>query len=278
MLGTPKQSIEDLIVEALAKKPYIAGPELVASIQKERPNTTKQAVYIALKTLLASETVAKAGGEYFLTRVWLGKIQRLLGLKNETQNVPDAIFDLQDGESISYRFPSLLSCDTYWAHIFNTLVEWTPKERPICIWNPHEWFAVGRTEVEKEIFNEYERHDKYIFHTIGGRTALDRAFLKEWGSKRVQINMDENFLPQNYYLNVFGDFIVEVFFDDAIVGKIEAFYQKYETLTPENTKEFEKLLEEKYPVRMKISHKKKKAAELRKQLSKEFYVPEHLNL
>ncbi len=44
MILSKKQSIEDLIVETLAKKPYIEGVELISAISKLRPHTTKQIV------------------------------------------------------------------------------------------------------------------------------------------------------------------------------------------------------------------------------------------
>lgn len=95
----------------------------------------------------------------------------------------------------------------------------------------------------------------------------------------VTININ-NKLPfkQNYYLNIFGDFIIEVFLDKKLTHKIEDFYQNHETLTKENISEFEKLINEKYPVQMKISKNKDKAHLLRKKLSKDFYLTGGVNV
>src|SRR3989344_3819793 len=83
-----KQSIEDLVAENLAKNPYSTGPQLVAMVNKTRENTTKQAVYTALKALMESEVVAKVGHTYFLSRVWLTKIESLFQAQKERELVP----------------------------------------------------------------------------------------------------------------------------------------------------------------------------------------------
>src|SRR3989344_8257020 len=118
MLISKKQGIDDLIVESLARSPYSKGPELLILINEKRPKTTKQAVYTALSGLLEDEIVAKVGVKYFLSRVWIHKIEKVFTRKDSSK---DMIFDLKDGESVSYHFPSLLVCDNYWAHIVNIL-------------------------------------------------------------------------------------------------------------------------------------------------------------
>src|SRR3989344_9612900 len=88
MLLAHKQSVEDLVAESLAKNPYSTGPQLVAMVNKTRENTTKQAVYTALKALMESEVVAKVGHTYFLSRVWLNKVNDLFKEQKERELVP----------------------------------------------------------------------------------------------------------------------------------------------------------------------------------------------
>ena len=274
MLLSQKQGIDDLIVENLAKNPYSSGPFLVKLVQKGRPDTTKQAVYVALKTLLENEVVAKVGTTYFLSRVWVGKLDRLFEAREKAELVRDAIFDLSEKESISYHFPNLLTCDTYWAHVFELLLDATPKETPICGWMPHEWFAIGRAEVEHNIFKQHETKGKRMLYTIGGTTPLDMLFKREWENPFVSIyTTSERPYPATYYLHVFDEFIIEVFVREDLAAQIEQFYAENKTLTLEAVAFFEKLITSQSAVRMKISRKKKKAALLRKRLSKDFFVP-----
>ncbi len=277
MILANKQSIEDIIIEKLAKNPYIDGVSLVSLVQNVRPKTTKQAVYTALAYLKKNEIVAKIKNKYFLTRIWLSKVNHLF--KNKEQFARDAIFDLGEGESISYHFPSVFTCDTYWAHIFNLLIEWIPKDRPVFVWNPHEWFTIGRNDVEKNIFKEYQVQNKRGYYLIQGKKELDKEFAKTWKNDHVSITIgDRTSFPHNYYLNVFDDFIIEVYLDMKLANKIEEFYSIHTKLTSENIIAFENLIKEKYPVRMKISRKKNKALILRKKLSKPFFIPKTLNI
>ncbi|HYC34250.1 MAG TPA: hypothetical protein VEC13_00805, partial [Candidatus Paceibacterota bacterium] len=189
------------------------------------------------------------------------------------------IFDLKDGESIGYYFPNLLSCDTYWAHIYSLLTEWISKDKPVFRWEPHQWFILGRESVEREILRDSEKKQIYIFFMIQGNTALDQQFKKDWRGDYISINInDKNKFNSNYYLHMFDDFLIEVFLDKRLSDRIEEFYRKNMKLDKENQTEFERLVSEKYPIRMKISRNKKKAALLRKKLSKDFYLPSEIKI
>lgn len=278
MILSKKQSIEDIIVETLAKNPYTEGPALVTLISKTRPKTTKQAVYTALKSLLQSETVAKVGSKYFLSRTWLQKIYKLFQAQKEKELAKDAVFELKDKQSISYHFPSLLSCDTYWAHVFNIFVEQLPKDQATFIYNPHELFVIGRSEIEQDIFTEFQKQKKHGYFVIRGNTALDKDFQKRWTSPYVAINTGVNLFGSNYYLNTFGDFLIEVYFNKKLVDRIEKFYQENQKPSHAGTLFLEELFASKYPIRMRISHNKAKASKLRKKLAKDFYIPKELKL
>jgi hypothetical protein len=274
MLLARKQDIEEIIAENLAKNPYSTGPQLVAMVNRTRDNTTKQAVYTALKNLMESEVVAKVGHTYFLSRVWLAKVEQLFSTQKEKEVVRDAVFDLKEGQSISYKFPTLLTCDTYWAHVFSILSEWIDPKVPIIIYMPHEWFVIGRTEVEKDVFKGFEQHKKLALFTIGDVTPLDQLFKREWKSEFVQTHLDEkNGFPRSYHVHIFGDFLIEVFIADDLAREIDCFYEENQTLTEENSKSFQALINRKSSVRMKISRKPQKAIRLRKQLAKSFHIP-----
>ena len=274
MLLAQKQSIEDLVAESLARNPYSTGPQLVAMVNKARESTTKQAVYTALKVLMESEVVAKVGHTYFLSRVWLSKVETLFQTQKQREAARDAVFDLREGESISYHFPSLLSCDTYWAHVFSILTEWIDASVPIMIYMPHEWFVIGRVEVEKSIFKGFEDNKKLALFTIGGSSPLDMQFKREWKSDYVQTHLSDNkSFDRKYHVHIFGDFLIEVFIAEELAKDIDRFYVANKTSTPEHTTEFENLINRKSPVRMKISRKPAKAARLRKQLLRPFYLP-----
>lgn len=277
MLLAQKKSIEDILAEILAKNPYSTGPQLVALVQKKRQNTTKQAVYTALKSLLKSEVAAKVGHTYFLSRVWLQKLDQLFQTQREKELVRDAIFDLKDGESISYNFPNLLTCDTYWAHVFTLLVEWIPVHCPIFVWMPHQWFVIGRKEVETNIFKQLETRQKHILFTVGGTTPLDVQFKREWQGSLVSTNLtNHSKLSRTYHVHIFDDFLIEVFITPEISSEIDIFYATRAQLISDDIAYFETLISKKSAVRMKISRRQKRSTLLQKQLARNFYIPTSL--
>lgn len=275
MLISKRRSIDDIVVETLAKQPNLEGPALLAVVEKIRPNTTKQALYAALAGLLENETVAKAGSKYFLSQIWLRRIHKLFG----KGSVDQAIFDLINDESIQYRFPSLMSCDTYWAHICSLLADKLSSHQALFLWQSHYWFIIGRKTVEKDILDDFKTKNKHAFFSIKGTTSLDMEFKKEFRDDLIAINTgDENNFPDNYHLHIYGDFLIEVFLDKKLAERIDEFYKANTELNKENQAEFEKLISEKYPIRMKISRNKAKAATLCKKLLKDFYIPKEINL
>ena len=274
MILANRQTIEDIIIEVLARFPNTIGPKLVTLVQKRRSSSTKQAVYYALKSLIESEIVSKAGSSYFISRVWINRVQNLLSSQENKSSNNDLLFSsLSDKQSISYSFPNLMACERYWAHVFDIFMSSIPRECPIFVWNPHEWFVIGREKVEREVFKAFETRKKYAFYTIHGNTPLDTEFKDKLNNKFVTIctNSDIRF-ADNYYLNIFGDFILEVFLNKRLAREIDIFYKSNKKLSIINIAEFKKLINQKFPIRMKISRNEKKAYALRRKLSKEYLL------
>jgi hypothetical protein len=277
MLLSKKQTTEDWVVEFLAKNPYSTGPEIVYAINLARGHTVKQTVYNALSNLLEDEIVTKVKNTYIISKVWLNRVDKLLGIHSESELARESIFDLTEGESISYQFPSLISCDTYWEHLFNILIEHTAETTPIAVWNPHEWFGIAREPIERDIYESFTRHNRYAFFTTRGTSTIDHEFKKAWRTDHVGINCDNTInLKDTMYINVFDDFIIDVIFSQSLTEKIEGWYQMNTVITQQNREELIAIIHEKHPLRMKITRSQKKSAVLRKKLLRDFFVPEHL--
>ncbi len=271
MLISKKQTIEDIIVEYLAKSPNTDGPSLLRQIHQNRPATTKQAMYYSLSNLLNEEIVVKAKNKYFLSKIWLLKLQKLCNIQ-ETTN--DSVFKLKDGESVTYKFPNLLVADTYWAHIFQTFVEWIPKDKPVFAWYPHDWFAICRQKIEQAIFQGFIHNDKRKFLGIHGKTDLDKQFRENWKNTHVSISTGvSGIFESNIYINVFDDFIIKVIIDKDTAEKIDMFYHKHKNLDDIHIDALTDIVSTKNPVKIVIYRNHKKATTIRKQISKEFAIP-----
>jgi hypothetical protein len=275
MLYSERKNIDDLIVENLSKRPNITGPELLDLIKKHRPATTKQAMYYALGYLLEAEVVVKVGTGYSISNIWRLKIQNNL-IKDSSDL--QSILRLNEGESISLKFPSLITADFYWAHVFTELTDWVPENTPIFIWNPHEWFVIGREAVERAVLENFTVKNKKVYFSISGSTALDKDFRKAYTSANLSINTGAPAIfPNHIYVNVFKNILVEVFLSKELVKEIDHFYETHQVafgkLTAEEQNEFISIVSKKYPVRIKVSKNTKKSAEIKNKLAKGFIIP-----
>lgn len=272
MLISNKKNIEDIVIETLSVSLNKSGLDLVSDIQKIRPKTTKQAVYSALRFLLQEDIILKIENKYLLNRVWSKKLINLLNT-NESKIIKDPIFNIKNGEFVSYNFSTFAMCDNYWAHIFDLLIDYTPRETSIFIWNPHEWLTLGRSTTENYVFRLFEEKRKKAYFSIQGKTELDLAFKKKYKNDYIHINTGDG-LPfkDNYYVNVFSDFVIEVTIDPKLAKEINTIYQNNNKVTKKDILFLENLTHEKYKVKMKISRNNTKAEVLRKKLSRDFYI------
>ncbi|OGI84031.1 hypothetical protein A2997_00520 [Candidatus Nomurabacteria bacterium RIFCSPLOWO2_01_FULL_36_10b] len=275
-----KKKIEDIIIDILS-----SGPEntliLIEKIRGIRHTTTKQAVYKVLRGLRDNEVIVQRREEVMISNVWLGKISdfiettqmHYLSSAQLSHQRPDSNFlSLKEKEKISYTFKTFETTDIFWAHAFNILTTVSSSLFPVGLYNPHEWFILTRPESELFIFDNMKKENKSIMILAGGTTPLD-IFVKKYFDathKRYFACPDKLFPKRNYYVNVFDDFIIEVWLDHKISERIDNFYN---TTTTFNDIEREKLLDitrAKGRNKLVISRNKAKADKLRKVFKKYF--------
>lgn len=280
MLYTKKKHIDDIIVETLAQYPNTSGPVLLALIQKERPHTTKQAMYYALEYLLDSEVVVKHKQTYSISTIWKLRVQT--NLIKQSSDIT-SILELTEGESISLKFPSLLTADFYWAHIFADLTDWIPKNDPIFFCLAHEWFIIGREITEKTVLENFVIKNKKAYYSIYGKTELDKDFQKTYTSPNLSINTGAPALfGEHVYVNIFKDILIEVFISKDLAKYIHDFYVRNQvslrSLSKDVQQQFVASISKKYPVRIKISKDTEKTFAIKKKLAKTFVIPQDFHV
>ncbi len=139
----------------------------------------------------------------------------------------ESFLNLEDGDRIVYEFKSPTTTDIFWGHAFNILLGVMKKDDPVLIYGPHQWFILARNEPESEIIRQAEsqKHPWYVY--VPNTTALDKhakVFFKSPSSYYMQ---NLHYLKENFYVNVFSDFIVEVTLDEKTHSAIEQFYKTY---------------------------------------------------
>ena len=267
------ETIEEIII-AVLKSGSITMNSLISEVQKIK-NVTPQAIYKASKKLQKKEIIVKNKKLVGLSHVWISKIIYLLEdakekyQSSDEKNIGTVIFSKDT--KLAYNFKTFESTDIFWGHIFQILMEVVSTEFPLFVYQAHGWFLLTRTENEIFIWNEIKKSGRQLMILVGGTTPLDIQSKKYFtGSNRYFACPDKLFPKRNYYVNVFDDFIIEVWLDHKISERIDNFYN---TTTTFNDIEREKLLDitrAKGRNKLVISRNKAKADKLRKVFKKYF--------
>lgn len=278
MLLSKNKSIEDLVCTELQHGP-LDKVTLIERIKKERPKTTKQGVYNVLRSLRNDDVVVIHSKKVSFNVKWLKQMDKFFTTAEQyytdTDFVRGSFINLKDKEKITYSFSNASETDKFWGHALIILAEsFIPNNEPVYIYNPHEWFLIARKNSERECFSLITKRRRLLV-TVGGKTYLDSEVSKEFDHNMSQYHMLSNpmFSKNNYYFNIIGDFIIEVYIDKIISRLIENFYSKTENLNDEKVKELINIVENKGKSRLIISRDFKKADKLKKSLRKNFYIP-----
>lgn len=267
------QTIEEVIIGKLAGN-AASGTQLLESSRGIKKTLTKQALYVVLRRLLVQEVVVKHGTQFSLSNVWLGKMNDFFTRAQERYGIQkDGVdfLNLNEGDKISYSFKSPHEADRFWGHAFDVLVD-TTKE-PIYIYNPHEWFMLARQESELHLFNKLKGAQRQLWLAVGNRDPLDIYVKQFFDGTYLQYHMLEKsmFEKQNYYLNIFGSYIIEAYLDAETAQKVDDLYRN--TLSWNETVQKElQLLIAKGKTKLTISRNERKAKKLKKMLGQYFFM------
>ncbi|MDP1690060.1 MAG: hypothetical protein Q8L52_02560 [bacterium] len=278
MLFTNEKSIETLICTQL-QRGSVDTTTLIAQIREQRPKTTKQGVYAALRQLRRDEIVVMHAKKASLNVRWLKQMDQFFLIAEqyyvEGDFGRDNFLNLKDGERISYFFSTPTETDQFWGHALLILAESAASnDEPVYLYNPHEWFLLARSESEREYISIITRRRRFLL-TAGAKTPLDRAVANEFDGDMSQYHMLDAplFTKNNYYLNIIGDFFIEVWLDPHIAAHIEEVYREAEKVDEDIKIKLAEIVACKGRSKLTISRNIKRAAKLKKMLGKNFYIP-----
>jgi DNA-binding PadR family transcriptional regulator len=269
-------SIESLILDLLKDSP-LSSIDLIARMQKKRQDTPKQSVYLALRKLKQREMITIGKKLVSLHQVWVSQMKNFFldAERTYSQGANEVSFlRLEEKESAIYKFNSLLSLDMFWAHAVALFMNERRKGDSIFFYNPHQWFLIVRNQSESYLISEAARRDISWVQLIAGKTPLDIETRTFFDQEKARCHLlGEDVYPSNYYLNVLGDFTIEVWLDSKVAQEIEKVYSEYKTITPELQDRLQKLIEvKKYRHKMKISRNSQKVKKVQSVFGKYFFI------
>ena len=268
--------IEQQVLEEL-QSGSVTTLDLIERLRDRRPGTTKQGVYAALRSLKRKGVVVVGSKEAALNMSWLQKVGDFVDVAQHQYGGRaglGGVGALRDRESIQYRFRDTIAADAFWNHTLLTFLEILPGTAPFIAYDPHVWFYLVHPDYERHLRDEVVAHGRQYLVASAYRTPLDRAIASEFDGTMSQYHIMESplFPDPRYYLNVLGDFLIEVWMDPIVTEELDVFYREAETFDDETRVRLRALLERRGRTRLKVSRNHAKAERLRKKLLKGFYV------
>lgn len=271
-------SIEQCLLQALQHGPRrVVG--IILELKELRPGTTKQGVYAALRILKKQEKVVLHRGRASLNSAWVSSMASFFSVAEQyyrNEESGDGNFlHLQDGEKISYSFKNAVLTDAFWGHAFHLLVATEQLDTPIYLYNPHQWFLIARQKSEKELIAFVQKNKRQYLLTVSSSYPLDKHIAILFDGERSQYYMRNTplFAKNNYYMNIIGDFIIEVWIDKDVANNIDDLYTSSGSYSEQTKKELEKIIALQGKTKMVISKNKRKADTYKNMMKKHFYFP-----
>lgn len=274
-----KNSLEYQIINHLQKRPWVIV-DLISELQKTRPGLSKQAVYQTIRLLKKPEIVIVAKKRVFLSSIWIDRMYEFFSIAREayqgTSGYPSpqdvSFVTLNEGDNISYIFKDSNTTDIFWAHTFNSLVSNLSANEPVYLYNPHQWFILARPESEKLLLEQAKLNGHPWYQYIAHNTPLDVLSKTFFEKPNLVHTQEKHYFKDNYYLNIIGDFLIEVRLDPKTQKKIDTFYQNNLSITSESRLVLQEIISNtKGRNRLTVSRNKRKSSKLRKMLNKYFY-------
>lgn len=268
MIFTQKETLEDRLIRLLVSSEFSVA-ELMEKLKNESSNYTIQAVYVALRSLVASESVIKRGKVYFLNEEWRMKVS--------AQMHAGKSINLSEGESITYHLSSLTHNDLQWKNVVLPLHE-SQKNNPVFFYNYHYiWIYLGKNRKKSELdyYAAFKSNETLAFCLIGSNSEQDKAVKRTIQNEFVQVSTGKKLFPTNNYKTIIGDYIITNSFSPKFAEEIEDCYKKSPDI--ETLEEYlQSIGTEKKKIKLTIERNKTKAKSIRKRFSSEFYIPKDL--
>ncbi len=268
-----ENNLEESIIEKLHKNNY-DGPSLLETLRKNNPTLAKETFYRILRKLLSEEIVTKHSKIYELNHHWVQRIYKFSKKHIDESVDKEGVLVLKEGDKISYSFKNPNLMGIYWAHTYDTIFEQHDPKIPILVFHPHEWLIHTRKSSESFFLNRFSEDKKIVFFSIGGNTALDKQFKKDWVGKFRQITTGIDYgFKKTEYINVLGDFIFKVSVSKPFGDNIDSFFKKHVAVTDKNIGELETICNRHDRTRMVLIKSEKESERLHKKFKKYFFIP-----
>jgi hypothetical protein len=275
-------AIEETIINTLSKSTY-RTTHLLDLIQTKH-SISKQAFYSTLRRLKKAQIIFIHQKIVQLNKLW---VEMLINFTKDVAHTYDEEYrmeskylNLEQGERVTYNFNSIEEADIFWNHAVLLLVKNHDLRKPICVYNPHEWFLKARPETEQLVITKLAEQGALLLYVIGGKTELDKNILQQMNTwhQNVKASLSKKeLLPSNRYINIYGDIIIEMKMPLATSQKIDAWFANGKD-SPLFIKDLQNIIQESANIKFTFSNNPLRAKKLSKQIADHFHVPKEFSL
>lgn len=277
MLFAENQTIKELIVQELSYSPSLTLQELTEKISpKLKQKITLQGWYKALKILIAQGIIIKEKKKYILNTSWVVDVlqwsHRLKNVYIEKENEPVIALPKKEREKVTFKFPDLLTMNGFWAHLLVYIGSQNPKDPIIYAYNPHFWFYLAQSAVEKQYNRGLESFGIKTLIIIGSNSFLDKWNAQFFEKTSIEYYFSKKpFYPdQTKYINYFGDYLIEVKVKKEMAKKIDHLFKNTISLSDISQLELMGLFQEKSLCTITVSKDGKKGGVFKRKIKRYF--------
>lgn len=270
-----KTEISSLIMETLSSGP-ISTIEIVSKIGKIRTDTTKQAVYAALRQLQKDGFIVIGNKTVSVTVTYLEKLRNYYQAASKN-SIVENILGISEGEFMKFSFSNSLTLDQFWSDLQIQLIDSTPQQKPVIWLESHEFFVLGRKEVELDYLNTFKKKKRLLWIVNSGSTELDKEIKTKFfrSDELIQYSIvADKKIGANYYASIIGDYLMEGWLDKEFSDEVESIFLTHTSITPQAEQAMQSAFAMKRKFKMKVTKNAKKAEILFKRYSKYFFTPQ----
>lgn len=270
------KSVEEAVLETI-QKGTLLGTEVVRQTSLLRPKTTKQAVYRVLRKLKGEEKIAIHGKSVSLNIQWINAMNEffsLAGFHYSGSTGADSFLNIKGRDKIAYSFKNLNLLDVFGIHALHMMGMVVEKSVPLFAYNPHEWFFWARREAEQVFVDTMQKDERQLFLVSSHSDPLDLELRKHYQGDLLQYHIvDKPLFPKdNYYFVVFGDYLMEVYFDEKIIEELDEFYKRTEIWNESAKQSLQNMVSKSSKNKLVISRNLRKVERYKKMLSPYFFI------
>lgn len=254
-------NLDENILQLLSGDNLSAKQIFFSLTKNDNFSISYQAIHKKLKSMIDEGILEKKENKYLINLFWVRQQKTKLSLIEESINSGVQSFDQ------NLIFNSITEVDKFLLDICQLF---NPKEKSEIVLNwIHPWIPLF---LDKEIYKKLKNMiSKYNFYcTFPSKTIVDKWCANFWKKNgvKVKIGVDRNSIGS---ILVFNDYIIQVFYPDELIKKMDKFYSKCLSIKDLEIDEFfEVIFEYKTQIPVLISKNNNVAKQLSSQIKKDF--------